>query len=345
MFSYFVMAVVGENPDINAIQESIASYLGIQLKDQAKQVRVDELRQGFEAKLKGGESKFLVILDDVWKPVDLEDIGLSCLLNQGIDFKVLITSRDQAVCTEMGVKADLVLNVGLLTEAEAQSLFLQLWGPSDDVDPDLYNIAEEIVRKCCGLPIAIKTMVCTLRSKNKDTWKNALSCLQHHDINTVAPAVFKTSYDNLQDEVTGATFLLCGLFPEDFNIPTEDLLRYGWGLKLFKGINTIREARYKLNTCIERLIHTNLLIGCDAVRCVKMHDLVRAFVLDMFSKVEHASIVNLGSSKLGWPETDIDVGASCKRISLTCKGMIEFPSDLKFPNVSILKLMRGDKSL
>ncbi|CAI9270304.1 unnamed protein product [Lactuca saligna] len=67
MFSYFVMAVVGENPDINAIQESIASYLGIQLKDQAKQVRVDELRQGFEAKLKGGESKFLVILDDVWK--------------------------------------------------------------------------------------------------------------------------------------------------------------------------------------------------------------------------------------------------------------------------------------
>ncbi|CAI9270284.1 unnamed protein product [Lactuca saligna] len=254
------MAVVGENPDINAIQESIASYLGIQLKDQAKQVRVDKLRQGFEAKLKGGENKFLIILDDVWKPVDLEDIGLSLLPNHGVNFKVLLTSQNKDVCTEMGVKADSVLNVGLLTEAnvEAQSFFLQLWEPYDDVDHELHKIGEEIVKKCCGLPIAIKTMACTLRSKNKDTWKSALSCLQHHDISTVVPTVFQTSYDNIQDEVTGDTFLLCGLFLEDFDIPTEDLLK---------------EARYQLNVCIERLMHTNLLIESDVVGCVKLHDL------------------------------------------------------------------------
>ncbi|CAH1421776.1 unnamed protein product [Lactuca virosa] len=245
----------------------------------------------------------------------------------------------------MGVTADSVLKVSVLEEGEARSLFLQFLEPSDNVDPELHKIAEEIVRKCCGLPIAIKTMACTLRSKSKDTWKNALSRLQHHDINTVAPTVFKTSYENLQDEVTEATFLLCGLFPEDFNICTEDLLRYGWGLKLFKKMGTIREARYRLKACIERLMHTNLLMECDAVGCVKMHDLVRAFVLNMFSKVEHASIVNHGSSNPGWPGTENMVSASCKSISLTCKGMTEFPSDLKFPNVLILKLMHGDWSL
>ncbi|CAH1435240.1 unnamed protein product [Lactuca virosa] len=345
MFNHYVEAVIGEKMDPIAIQQAVAEYLGIILTETTKRARTEQLHKWFAINADGGKKKFLVILDDVWQSVDMEDIGLSCLPNQGVDFKVLITSRDQAVCTEMGVKVDSVLKVSVLEEAEAQSLFLQLWEPSDDVDPDFHKIGEEIVRKCCGLPIAIKTMACTLRSKNKDTWKNALSRLQHHDINTVAPAVFKTSYDNLRDEVAEATFLLCGLFPEDFNIRTEDLLWYGWGLKLFKGLDTIREARYKLNTCIERLIHTNLLIESDKVWRVKMHDLVRAFVLDMFSKVEHASIVNHGSSKPGWPETENDVSASCKRISLTCEDIIEFPSDLKFPNLSILKLMHGDESL
>nr|KAJ0220422.1 hypothetical protein LSAT_V11C200051130 [Lactuca sativa] len=346
MFNHYVEAVIGEKTDPIAIQQAVAEYLGINLTETTKPARTEQLCKWFTNNSDGGKKKFLVILDDVWQSVDMEDIGLSRLPNQGVDFKVLITSRDKAVCTEMGVKADSVIKMSVLEEAEAQSLFCQLWEPSDDVDPELHKIGEEIVKKCCGLPIAIKTMACTLRSKSKDTWKNALSRLQHHDINTVAPAVFKTSYDNLQDEVTGATFLLCGLFPEDFNIPSENLLRYGWGLKLFKGLDTIREARYQLNACIERLIHTNLLIECDVVGCVKMHDLVRSFVLDMFSNsIKHASIINHGSSKPGWPETENDMSASCKRISLTCKGMIEFPSDLNFPNLSILKLMHGDKLL
>ncbi|CAH1435233.1 unnamed protein product [Lactuca virosa] len=123
--------------------------------------------------------------------------------------------------------------------------------------PSSIRLEKKIARKCCGLPIAIKTMACSLRSKSKDTWKSALCRLENHDIKTVVGDVFKTSYENLHYKMTGDTFLLCGLFPEDFDIPTEDLLKYGWGLKLFKGVGTIREARYQLNACIERLIHTN----------------------------------------------------------------------------------------
>ncbi|KAL4579145.1 hypothetical protein LXL04_015282 [Taraxacum kok-saghyz] len=343
MFDHYVEAVIGEKTDPIAIQRDVAEYLGIDLTQTSKSARTDKLRTWFVNNSDGGKKKFLVILDDVWQPVDMEDIGLSRLPNQGIDFKVLMTSRNKDVCTEMGVKVDSILNVGCLTDSEAQSLFLQLWEPSHDVDADLYNIGEQIVRKCCGLPIAIKTMACTLRGKSKDAWKDALYRFQHHgNINKVAPTVFKTSYDNLQDEVIEETFLLCGLFPEDFNIPTEDLLRYGWGLKLFRGLDTIREARYRLNTCIERLMHTNLLIESNVLGCVKMHDLVRDFVLDMFSKDAHAAIVNHGS-KRSWPKNDMS--ASCKRISLTCVDMAEFPSDLKFPNLTVLKLMHGDESL
>ncbi|KAL4579075.1 hypothetical protein LXL04_015210 [Taraxacum kok-saghyz] len=341
MFNFIVEAVIGEHTDPIAIQDAIADYLGVMLSEKTKSARADKLRHGFNDKSDGGKNKFLVILDDVWQSIDMEDIGLSPLPNQGVNFKVLLTSRDRHVCTIMGVDGNSIFNVKLLTEAESQSLF---WRFVDRSDPELHNIGEDIVRKCCHLPIAIKTMACTLRDKSKDAWKDALSRLERHENDNIASKVFETSYENLPDEETKSTFLICGLFPEDFNIPIEELLWYGWGLKSFKKVYTIREARIRLNTCIEQLVQTNLLMEVDNdVRFIKMHDLVRAFVLDMFSKVEHASFVNHGD-RLEWP-TD-DMHESCKRVSLTCKSMCEFPRDLKFPNLTILKLMNdGDTSL
>ncbi|KAL7612395.1 hypothetical protein Lser_V15G04871 [Lactuca serriola] len=335
MFNFIIEVVIGEKTDPISIQETIAYYLNVDLGEKNKSVRADKLRRGFKAKSDGGKNKFLIVLDDVWQTVDLEDIGLSPLPNQGVDFKVLLTSRDRHVCTMMGVEGNLILHVGLLIDSEAQRLFWQFVETSDH---ELHKIGEDIVRKCCGLPIAIKTMACTLRDKRKD----ALSRLEHHDIDNVASKVFKTSYDNLQDEETESTFLLCGLFPDDFNIPTEELVKYGWGLKFFKKVYTIGEARIRLNTCIERLIHTNLLLESDDVRCVKMHDLVRSFVLGMYYEVGHASIVNHGNT-LEFHEDDTN--DSCKRLSLTCKSMSEFSRELKFPNLTILKLIDGDKSL
>ncbi|CAH1435315.1 unnamed protein product [Lactuca virosa] len=342
MFDFIIEAVIGHKTDPIAIQEAVADYLSIELKEKTKSARADKLRKMLVAKSDGGKNKFLVILDDVWQFVDLEDIGLSPLPNQGVDFKVLLTSRDVDVCTMMGVEANSILNMKILLDEEAQSLFMEFVQISSDVDPNLHKMGEDIVRKCCGLPIAIKTMALTLRNKSKDAWSDALSRLEHHDFHNFVNEVFGISYDYLQDQETKSIFLLCGLFPEDYNIPPEELVRYGWGLNLFKKVYTIREARARLNTCIERLIHTNLLMEGDVVGCVKMHDLALAFVMDMFSKVQDASIVNHGSMS-GWPEND--VSGSCQRISLTCKGMSRFPKDLNFPNLTILKLMHGDKFL
>ncbi|XP_042757392.1 uncharacterized protein LOC111909982 [Lactuca sativa] len=340
MFSYMVEAVIGEKTDPIAIQQAVADYLRIELKESTKPARADKLREWFKANSGEGKNKFLVILDDVWQSVDLEDIGLSPFPNQGVDFKVLLTSRDEHVCTVMGVGSNSILNVGLLIEAEAQSLFQQFVETSE---PELHKIGEDIVRKCCGLPIAIKTMACTLRNKRKDAWKDALSRIEHYDLRNVAPKVFETSYHNLHDKETKSVFLMCGLFPEDFNIPTEELMRYGWGLKIFDRVYTFIKARNRINTCIERLVQTNLLIESDDVGCVKMHDLVRAFVLGMYSEVEHASVVNHGNMPR-WTENDTT--DSCKAISLTCESMSgNIPGDFKFPNLTILKLMHGDKSL
>ncbi|XP_052624295.1 uncharacterized protein LOC111909128 [Lactuca sativa] len=342
MFHYIVEVVVGANTDPIAIQDTVADYLSIELKGNTRDARAYKLRECFKALSGGGKMKFLVILDDVWSPVDLDDIGLSSLPNQGVDFKVLLTSRNSDICMMMG--ASLIFNLNMLTDEEAHNFFRRYAEISYDADPELIKIGEAIVEKCGGLPIAIKTMAVTLRNKRKDAWKDALSRLEHRDTHNVVADVLKLSYSNIQDEETRSIFLLCGLFPEDFDIPTEDLVRYGWGLKIFTRVYTMRHARKRLDTCIERLMHANMLIKSDNVGFVKMHDLVRAFVLGMLSEVEHASIVNHGDMP-GWFETANDKNSLCKRISLTCKGMSAIPEDLTFPNLSILKLMDGDESL
>ncbi|KAI3518061.1 hypothetical protein L1887_06420 [Cichorium endivia] len=179
IFNYIAEAVIGEEPNPIAIQAAIADYLGIELTEITKSARADKIREWFNKNSDGGKTKFLIVLDDIWEMVDLNDIGLSTSPNEGV--KILLTSRDRHICTAMGVEANLVLNVGLLTEVEAQSLFRQFVETSD---PDLYKTGEYIVRKCCGLPIAIKTIACTLRDKRKDAWKDALTRLEHYDINS-----------------------------------------------------------------------------------------------------------------------------------------------------------------
>ncbi|CAI9270384.1 unnamed protein product [Lactuca saligna] len=144
IFIFIVEAVIGERTDPIAIQEAIADYLSVELNQKTKSARAEKLRQEFKAKSDGGKNKFFVILDDVWQFVDLEDIGLSLFPNQGVDFKVLLTSRDTNVCTMMGVDDNSIHNIGLLTGAEAQSLFHQFVETSD---PELHKIGKDIVRK------------------------------------------------------------------------------------------------------------------------------------------------------------------------------------------------------
>ncbi|KAL8265768.1 hypothetical protein R6Q59_003112 [Mikania micrantha] len=83
-----------------------------------------------------------------------------------------------------------------------------------------------------------------------------------------------------------------------------------------------------------------MLINSNKHGCVKMHDLVLAFVLGGVSKSDCAWIINHGDvTQVAGREE------SCKRISLTCKGMPKFPQDFKYPNLSLLQLMNGDLSL
>ncbi|KAK9064481.1 hypothetical protein SSX86_015863 [Deinandra increscens subsp. villosa] len=344
MFRWIVKVVLGENIDPISLQDAIAQSISVDLTETTRDARAARLFKCFEGMSKQGKNNILVIMDDVWKTFDLKDVGL-CPLPKGA--KILFTSRLKSVCTQMGVTTDSIFNVCVLNDEEAKTLFFGSVELSDGDDPDLQNIGEDIVKICGGLPIAIVTIAKVLRGNIKYAWQETLSKLREHDLQglgIITDTIFKMSYDNLETKDDKAVFLLSGLFPEDFNISIEDLMMYGWGLKLFTKVYTLAEARRRANVCVNNLLRANLLTESQSMGCVKIHDLTRSFVLSNFSKVKQASIV-MHDNKSRMQRIE-DAHDTYERILLRCKGMSEFPIDFtNNDNLSLLILMDENHSL
>ncbi|KAJ9552060.1 hypothetical protein OSB04_016105 [Centaurea solstitialis] len=343
MFDWIVKVVIGNQPNWHSIQQAMAENLGNPLTEETETTRANRLRTRFEETLKKSEKGILVILDDVWEKVKLKDIGLSPLPNR---VKLFLTSRYENICKTIAVhegNLDLkVLRVEVLEQTEALKFFCQITKISEESDRELYQIGGEIVKKCSCLPLAIKLIAPTLISEEKSIWKDRLMCLRNNDLDQDVHEVIQISYDCLKDQEDKEIFLLCGLFPEDSNIPIEDLTRYAWGLKLLKRVSTVEDGRNRIKRRVSNLKKANLLIDGDFPGCVKMHDLVLAFVLATVETGDHASFINHSDSS-EWSGEDIK--ESCERLAITCKGMAKFPEGFfKCPNLSLLKLMHGDDS-
>ncbi|GJW71207.1 NB-ARC domains-containing protein [Tanacetum coccineum] len=287
MFSWIVDVGIGKFPNLHAIQKAIAAHTGEPLTETDETLMATYLSKRFK-EFSEQKEKILVILDDVWKEskIKLEHIGLSSPLPNGV--KLLLTSRDENICQQIAVDADSVLEVvrvNVLEEGEAQDFFSRIAGISEERDRDLYQIGCDIVKKCGCLPLAIKLIAATLKCQKKFVWRRTLKHLKKNDLDKNVQNIIKISYESLvhDDKVI---FLLCGMFPEDYNIPIEDLARYAWGLKLLEQDSSMGDARDSTQTSVSNLKNAYLLMDGDShhIDCVKLHDLVLAFVVGSVSK-------------------------------------------------------------
>ncbi|KAG8661013.1 hypothetical protein MANES_02G221151v8 [Manihot esculenta] len=284
LFDEFAMVAVSDTPDFRKIQDEIASCLGLELKnDESEVVRASKLHQ----RLTNCDKRILLILDDVWKEDGLGEIGvpLGCRSN---GCKIVLTSRNEFVCSSLGSQRNFLMKV--LNDEEALVLFKETTG--DSIGHGLLDTVKEIVNECEGLPIAIVTLSKALKNKSKHIWNDVLRQLKNsklEDISGMKTKVFSAielSYNYLEDEEAKSCFLLCSLFPEDFNILVEDLLEFGMGLRLFKRVEYVHEGRDRIYKLIDMLKGSNLLLEGDDKwkESVKMHDLVRDVAISLASR-------------------------------------------------------------
>ena len=181
VFNWIVKEVIGQKINTFSIQETVAKCIGLNLTDPSKETRADRLRITFEKMSQEGK-KVLVILDDVWEMVKLKDIGLSPLPT---GFNLLLTSRNEAICTQIAVEANSdfrVVQVDVMEEPEANNFFCEITGVSKESDPVLNDIGNQIVKRCGFLPLAIKLIATTLKSEENFAWRNTLNRLKNNDL-------------------------------------------------------------------------------------------------------------------------------------------------------------------
>eukprot|EP00258_Populus_trichocarpa_P020221 XP_006387564.2 probable disease resistance protein At1g61190 isoform X1 [Populus trichocarpa] len=197
IFDVVVQAVVSQTPNLRKIQGEIADGLGLKLDAETDSGRADFLYERLKR-----ETKVLVILDDIWERLELDDVGIP----SGSDYrgcKILMTSRDRNVLSR-GMVTEKVFWLQVLPENEAWNLFKKTAG--DVVKyPDLQLVAVEVAKRCAGLPILIVTVARALKDGDLSEWKDALGRLKRFDKDEMDSQVYsdlalELSYDSLKGE-------------------------------------------------------------------------------------------------------------------------------------------------
>ncbi|KAI9124871.1 hypothetical protein K1719_004198 [Acacia pycnantha] len=343
LFDRVIITTVSQTPNITKIQGEIADFLGLELKEETEVGRARRISM----KLQSPKEQILIILDDVWATLNLEDIGNPFGAEGPRNHKVLLTSRRKEICTLMECQKTIPL--GLLTEDEAWDLF-QTHAKVDDCARE---VAQEIAMECKGLAIAIVAMGKCLKGKGLDEANVVLHRLRRSkpiDVDKGGSDAFtclKLSYDYLRIVEAKLLFLMCAMFPEDHEIIIEDLFRYGVGLGLCEDADSFEIARSQIISAINVLIDSSLLMYSLNIRnkkCVTMHDMVRDVALWIASKEHRTILVDCAKelSELLGDETRKD----CYAISSWNKKneSLQFPSQLDAPKLEFL-LLNSSKPL
>ncbi|KAK9177239.1 hypothetical protein WN944_029258 [Citrus x changshan-huyou] len=214
-------------------------------------------------------------------------------------------------------------------------------------DSSLDGVSKQVADECKGLPLAIEAVGSALREKGSDEWKLALNNLKEAKLYAIEGidkddqdvyGCLKFSYNNLNSEESKLCFLLCSLFPEDYEIYLEDLVGYAVGVIWYQYDPSIENARSRLHGTINALKTASLLLDTGNDRSVKMHDIVRDVAIWIGSIVleEKKFFSKVG---IGLAERAMKEGLEQYRgISLVENKKEELSSGLVCPNLHILRL-------
>lgn len=323
-FGVVVWVTVPKPPiAIRKVQAQIADRLNLKVDAEGSEVRI---ASKISERLKQ-EKSFLVILDDVWEAINLDDVGVPQLKGS----KVIITSRFLGVCKKM--KSDTEMSISTLDVNESWALFMENAGDVAN-RVDIEPLAKKIARECDGLPLAIIVIATSMRGKNMvEQWEDALDSLKKSEPNDKDTRekvyqVIKWSFDSLEqtrNRDIQSCFLYCSLYPAA--IPTDDLIRCWWAEGFLGEHDTYENAYNRGITTIEELKDVCLLEK-EAHDCVKLHDVIR----DVAKWIDDSSgLTDISRLKL--------VSASVKRLSFIIQ---DLPNNLtKCPKATSLLLQHN----
>ncbi|XP_058089102.1 disease resistance protein RPM1-like [Magnolia sinica] len=231
--------------------------------------------------------RYLVVLDDVWNVGAWTDLNIAFPRNR-CGSRIMLTTRNQNVASALG-DGNRPFPLERLQEKEAWVLFSKKAFWKEPCPPELQHLAQKIVEKCGGLPLAIVSLGSLLSWKDKTAleWNRVYGNLSWQLTNDQmlerVKHILLLSFYDLPYHLKHC-FLYCCMFPEDYLIHRKQLIRL-WVAEGFvkTGKITMEEAA---EGYLKELIHRNILQvvetnGFGRLRACRMHDIMREVALSI----------------------------------------------------------------
>ncbi|XP_034916906.2 disease resistance protein At4g27190-like [Populus alba] len=332
---YMYWVTVSRDFSIYRLQNLIAKCLALNLSNEDDDLirRAIKLSQELMKK-----QRWILILDDLWNSFELHEVGIPVTLK---GCKLIMTTRSIEVWRQMNCRNNVRVNP--LSDGEAWTLFMEILGHDTRLPSEVEQIAKSITRECDGLPLGIKTIAGTMKGVDDiHEWSSALEDLRQSRVtqDKVEKEVFQIlrfSYTHLSSALQQC-FLYCGLFPEDFVIPRENLIDYLIDEGVVKGQKSREAEIHKGHTMLNRLQNVCLLESVISGNSVKMHDLIRDMAIQILQENCQA-IVQAGAQLEELPDAE-EWTEKLTTVSLMHNQIQEICSShsVRCPNLSTLLL-------
>ncbi|KAF2285945.1 hypothetical protein GH714_009130 [Hevea brasiliensis] len=335
-FHHVYWVNVSPNCSIHKLQNSIAKAVGINLSSED-----DENKRAARLSKELTQNKrSILIFDDVWDYISLEDVGIPIGMN---GCTLILTTRSFEVCRQTNCQKTLKMET--LSEEEGWCLFEKEVGDKMTLSNDVEKIAKSVVSELEGLPLGIRTMARYMRGVvNIQQWRNARKGWIQRQVSEEIFRKLKLSYDYLKDPALQQCFLYCAFFPLakedelDGWIEKDYLIQYLIDEGIIKRMNSRREEFDEGHTMLNILENVCLLNSDDYAP--PMHDLIRSMALQIMKESSGVrAMIESGKGLKELPEEGIWTG-DLVRVSLHNNSIKEIASNHspRCPNLSTLLL-------
>ncbi|XP_062117674.1 putative disease resistance RPP13-like protein 1 [Humulus lupulus] len=244
------------------------------------------------------EKKFLVILDDVWcEQYDFWDKMRMVFKVGAQGSKIIVTTRSRKVASIMGTTK--VRHLNELNEEACLKLFVKVVSRNEEftTESDLERIGKEIVKKCKGLPLAVKALASLLCFTDVKQWER----IAKSDIfdlpvggENILPALTLSYY--YLPLYLKRCFVYCSMFPKDYAFTKDELVSLWMVDNLLEhssGNMTRKEVGYEyFNDLVSRSFFQPLSSTYKSEHFV-MHDLM----VDLANFVSRKKFIHIERNK------------------------------------------------
>jgi len=254
------------------------------------------------------QKRYVVVLDDVWS-IDLWSIMRGAFPNNKHGSRIILTTRNENVATSVGIGFR-VHRLVPLGENDAWTLFCKkaFWNePGRCCPTELNPLAQAIMKKCEGLPLAIVAiggLMCS-RSKTTGEWKKVKESLNWQLSNNPllgkVKGILLLSFKDLPFYLKHC-FLYCCMFHFGYHIKRKKLVRL-WVAEGFikerKGMTMEEVAEeYLTDLIFLSMIQVTEINAAGRVKTCRVHDVMHELAMATSEKENFCTAYDGRESRL-----------------------------------------------